>query len=163
MSENLSEVFSRTWWIIVVSFLSGLALNILANFLTEIIKKKQSKYSESLRSKKSQRIEEQKKLAAELSTNHSRLLLYLTSLVVKLMLFLFLVALGLSVSAAGGYSFGAGYTVYALILFVFTFLLIAATVPFLKSFIFNVPTLVLLNNRFQKTEQTPTNKKPNQN
>ena len=62
MSKNLSEVFtSPIWWITVV--VATLLLTVLGNFLTERIKTILSKYSESLRSKKSQRSEEQKELA----------------------------------------------------------------------------------------------------
>jgi len=154
MSENLSEVFSRTWWIIVVSFLSGLALNILGNFLTEIIKKKLSKYSESLRSKKGQRIEEQKKLVAELFTNHSRLLFYLAMFIVKFIMALFAFGFLLLSGMVAGFFLGAGFTMTALFFFSCTFVI--AVVPFslLRNIIYNeLPTLVLLDKQFQMAEK----------
>jgi len=161
MSENLSEIFtSPTWWITAIS--SGLLFTVLGNFLTEIIKKKLSKYSASLRSKKSQRIEEQKKLVAELFTNHNRLLFYLAILIVKIIIALSLFGIGLLFSAIAGYFIGTGHAMTALFYFVLAFLPALVFFSLLTDIIVNeVPTLLLLKNRFQMTEET--NEKPNKN
>jgi len=107
MSENISEVFtSPIWWITVV--FATLLLTVLGNVLTEAIKTILSKYSKSLRTKKSLRIMEQNKLVAELSTNHSRLSLYLTALILKFIRGMFLLACALFVGGISAYEYGAG-------------------------------------------------------
>ncbi len=157
MSENLSEVFtSPIWWITVV--VATLLLTVLGNFLTERIKTILSKYSASLRSKKSQRIDEQKKIAFELFTNHSHLFFYLTTLTVKLILALFFLGIGLF-SAAAGYVFRVDHTEVALLIFVFALLLVAIALQSLRSIIFNkIYILVFLEDLFQALKnQTPEN------
>jgi len=147
MSENLSEVFTSTWWITV--FLATLVFTVLGNFLTEVIKTILSKYSASLRSKKSQRFEEQKKLATELLANLTHLFFYISTLIVQLILTLFIFVLSLC-SGAAGYFLRVDYTVFALPFFVFALLLAAVALQSLKSIIFDkIPFLALLKDLLQ--------------
>jgi len=156
MSENLSEMLASPFW-----WVSAVLINIIAIVLYEGIKKVLPKYSESLRSKKGQRIEEQKKLAAELSTNHTRLSLYLANLIVKLMFILIILNCVSFLPVPAGVS---PPPMLALLFVVLSSLLtILAFYFFLKEIIFKeMPILVLLRNLLVSDgRRNPSAKKPN--